>query len=203
MPTARLITFALLAASAQAIQSPTAIPRRGSVTMVATAPVADAPDACDLDAPSRLCRYDPEAIDARFDEEPLEVARRIATIGLAAAKIKLADDGGATLRAELSNLGPVFCKVGQTLATRPDIIGLETSRNLGQLQDAMAPEPDAATAMATLQDALGATPIAEAFPEISATPVAAASLAEVYKARTADGCAVAVKIQRPGLERKV
>jgi len=38
---------------------------------------------------------------------------------------------------ELAALGPVFCKVGQTLATRPDIIGVETSRKLGQLQDAM------------------------------------------------------------------
>ena len=49
----------------------------------------------------------------------------------------------------------MFCKVGQTLATRPDIIGLETARNLGRLQDAMAPEPDPATAMATLQASLG------------------------------------------------
>jgi hypothetical protein len=51
----------------------------------------------------------------------------------AVARVKLAgdSDGGATLRAELAALGPVCCKVGQTLATRPDIVGVDLSRNLG------------------------------------------------------------------------
>ena len=82
-------------------------------------------------------------------------------------------------------------------------IGLETSRNLGKLQDAMAPEADGPdVAMATLKEALGGE-VSAFFSTISPQPVAAASLAEVYKATTLDGREVAVKVQRPGLERKV
>ena len=164
--------------------------------------VAAVDDACELDNPAVLCAYNPADIDKRFASRQAEVAGRLGNIGLAALRIKLADDGGATLRSELSKLGPVFCKVGQTMATRPDIVGLETSRNLGKLQDAMAPEPDPATAMATLSAALGGD-VSSKLLNISATPVAAASLAEVYRANLPDGTPVAVKIQRPGLENKV
>ena len=164
--------------------------------------VAAVDDACELDNPAVLCAYNPADIDERFASRQAEVAGRLGNIGLAALRIKLADDGGATLRSELSKLGPVFCKVGQTMATRPDIVGLETSRNLGKLQDAMAPEPDPATAMATLSAALGGD-VSSKLLNISATPVAAASLAEVYRANLPDGTPVAVKIQRPGLENKV
>ena len=169
-----------------------------------TANVAAVDEAlCSIDDPLVLCKYDPDEIDARFANEPLEVAARLASIGVAAARIKLADDDGATLRAELSKLGPVFCKVGQTMATRPDIVGLETSRNLGRLQDAATAEPDPAVAMETLSAALGGD-VAGRLADISPEPVAAASLAEVYRARlVADGTPVALKIQRPGLERKV
>ena len=96
-----------------------------------------------------------------------------------------------------------LAEVGQTLATRPDIIGLDTSRNLGQLQDAMAPEAGGPKlAMAALAAALDGD-VSQYLVNISATPIAAASLAEVYRATTLDGVDVAVKIQRPGLERKV
>lgn len=69
-------------------------------------------------------------------------------------------------------------------------------------QDAMAPESGGPeVAMATLTEAVG--PIDAHFTTITDQPIAAASLAEVYRATLADGRQVAVKIQRPGLERKV
>ena len=82
--------------------------------------------------------YDRAALAQRFEAAPLEVAQRIGQVMGAVARVKFAGDadGGETLRRELAALGPVFCKVGQTLATRPDIIGADTSRKLGQLQDA-------------------------------------------------------------------
>ena len=167
-------------------------------------PLVASTDICDLDDAETLCTYDGAEIDARFADQPLEVAGRVADIALAALRVKLAgDDGGETLRGELATLGPVFCKIGQTMATRPDIVGLETSRNLGKLQDAVAPESGGpAVAMATLRSEL---PAAESLlANISAAPVAAASLAEVYRAtRASDGAELAIKIQRPGLERKV
>lgn len=79
--------------------------------------------------------YDRAQINARFSARPLEVGQRMAQVLGALARVKLAgnSDGGATLRAELAALGPVFCKVGQTLATRPDIVGVDISRNLGMI----------------------------------------------------------------------
>ena len=152
----------------------TAAGRFGTRAVLAATLAVD--DSCVLDDPSVHCAYDPLAIDARFADRQSEVAGRIVSVGLAAFRVWCADDDGATLRAELSKLGPVFCKVGQTMATRPDIVGLETSRNLGQLQDAMEPEPDPATAMATLRAALGGEPVvAVKLRNISAAPVAAAS----------------------------
>jgi hypothetical protein len=165
-----------------------------------------AEELCDLEGVA--CAYDPEEIDRRFADEPLAVAARLADVMAAFTRIKLAEgDGGETLRNELGRLGPVFCKVGQTLATRPDIIGLETSRNLGQLQDAIAPESGGPElAMATLTEAVG--DISTSFSQISEQPLASASLAEVYRATTSDGVRVAVKIRAraqwssPGTERR-
>ena len=119
---------------AQLLARPTVSPA-DTVGTVGTVDAVDHVDTCVLDDTVRACDYDASSIDSRFADDPLHVAGRVATIAFAAARVKLAgDDGGATLRTEMSQLGPVFCKVGQTLATRPDIVGLETSRSLSKLQ---------------------------------------------------------------------
>ena len=91
---------------ALALTTPPITRRSGhAVAMVATARSIN--DACELDNPAIICAYNPKEIDERFASRQAEVAGRVANIGLAALRIRLADDGGATLRAELSKLGPV------------------------------------------------------------------------------------------------
>ena len=105
------------------------------------------------------------------------------------------------LRTALDRLGPTYVKIGQTLATRPDIVGPEVAAHLSLLQDKMDPF-DAALVPQLLAAALEER--AADLTEIS-PPVAAASIAQVHKATlVADGLprAVAVKILRPGIKER-
>jgi ubiquinone biosynthesis protein len=93
-------------------------------------------------------------------------------------------------------------KFGQFLATRPDLVGVRVARDLESLQDRMAPFPQA-EAVAAVEAALG-RPVAELFLDFS-EPVAAASIAQVHRARlrTPEGEAVvAVKVMRPGVRER-
>jgi ubiquinone biosynthesis protein len=106
-----------------------------------------------------------------------------------------------TLRAALHRLGPTYVKIGQTLATRPDIVGPAVAANLAQLQDKMAPF-DPALVPGLLEAALPEhhTELTEISP-----PIAAASIAQVHKAvLVTDGGRrnVAVKILRPGIKQR-
>jgi ubiquinone biosynthesis protein len=108
-----------------------------------------------------------------------------------------AASGGARLAAALTRLGPSYVKFGQFLATRSDIVGPEIARDLGALQDRMPPFPRS-QAVAIIEAALGA-PLGANFAEVS-EPVAAASIAQVHKARRIiDGAYVALKIVRPDI----
>ena len=99
----------------------------------------------------------------------------------------------------LTALGPAYIKFGQTLATRPDIVGDEMARQLKYLQDQLPPFGQA-QARAMIEAELG-VPLDEVFSAFS-EPVAAASIAQVHKARLMmDGREVAVKVLRPGIER--
>ena len=99
----------------------------------------------------------------------------------------------------LSALGPAYIKFGQVLSTRPDVVGDELANQLRVLQDKLPPFPTEA-AKAQIEAELG-LPVDQVFSEFSA-PVAAASIAQVHKARLAEtGETVAVKVLRPGIER--
>ncbi|MDC0738001.1 2-polyprenylphenol 6-hydroxylase [Cognatishimia sp. SS12] len=99
----------------------------------------------------------------------------------------------------LTALGPAYIKFGQVLSTRPDVVGAEMATQLRVLQDKLPPFSIAAAKQAVAQE-LG-RPADAVFSEFS-EPVAAASIAQVHKARLADtGETVAVKVLRPGIER--
>lgn len=101
------------------------------------------------------------------------------------------------LRQLLTRLGPTFIKVGQALSTRPDLVRKDFLEELVKLQDQL-PAFDNAIAYQIIETELGHH-IDEIFSELSPTPVAAASLGQVYRGRLLTGEEVAVKVQRPNL----
>ncbi len=106
---------------------------------------------------------------------------------------------GERLAAAFEKLGPAYVKLGQFMATRPDIIGFEMADDLGRLQDKMPAFPQK-DARREIEKAFGksADDLFAAFSE----PIAAASIAQAHRAQMKDGRAVAVKILRPSIERK-
>ncbi|MEX0753283.1 MAG: 2-polyprenylphenol 6-hydroxylase [Xanthobacteraceae bacterium] len=143
-----------------------------------------------------------EGVLALVDPAPLPFPARV---GLRLARLierPKTDERAGRLAAALTELGPTYVKLGQFLATRPDVVGMTLARELESLQDKMPPfaQKDAEAAIAA---ALG-KPLNEVFASFG-PPVAAASIAQVHRAEVqteAGKRAVAVKVLRPNIERR-
>ena len=145
-----------------------------------------------------LARY-----DALMPPEQLAQAPWLVRTALKIAKLGRSGEvtGGQqnNLTAALSTLGPSYIKLGQFLATRPDIIGAKRAFELKALQDRLPPFADA-EARKIVEAELNKS-ISQMFKSFGPS-IAAASIAQVHKCVTLDGRNVAVKILRPGVERR-
>ncbi|KAL1343618.1 hypothetical protein HN51_029966 [Arachis hypogaea] len=169
--------------------------------------------------------YDPQDVAHYFSVRPHVVGLRVLEVfsSFAAAVINIRTSGirkflqlsseeelddktsdynfGMVLKETMLNLGPTFIKVGQSLSTRPDIIGVEMSKALSELHDQIPPFPRN-VAMKIIEEELGSS-VESYFSYISEEPIAAASFGQVYFARITNGINVAVKVQRPNLHHVV
>jgi len=106
--------------------------------------------------------------------------------------------GGCVL-ALFRDLGATFIKVGQIMSTRPDLLPPHVIAALETLQDNVGPFAFVEVERTIVED-LGA-PLDRHFRDFSPTPIASASVAQVHKARLADGRVVAVKVRRPKIDQ--
>ena len=98
-------------------------------------------------------------------------------------------------------IGPAAIKLGQTLATRPDLVGEEAQNNLLLLQDSLPPVPFALIRR-EIEASFGA-PLEKLFASVEEQPVGAASIAQVHRAVTTEGRKVAIKVLRPGIRERL
>jgi len=129
--------------------------------------------------------------------------RRAARIGHVLSRHGLRGDApeperARGLRLALEELGPTFCKLGQMLSTRPDLVGAAFAGELARLRDDVPPLPPGAV-QTTLAAELGEA-WRERFGSFDDEPLAAGTIAQVHRATLLDGTRVVVKVQRPDAE---
>jgi ubiquinone biosynthesis protein len=121
-------------------------------------------------------------------------AARVARIGFGVRKGRIPP---VRLALALERAGAAYIKLGQMLATRPDIVGDELATALEHLQDRL---PPFAESKARKVIAIEFGKPVEALFSVFGAPIAAASIAQVHRAVTSEGAAAAVKVLRPGIE---
>ena len=102
--------------------------------------------------------------------------------------------------AAFKSIGPAAIKLGQTLATRPDMVGDDAASNLMSLQDSLPP-----VAFPLIQASIEASfdrPLDALFASVDPVPVGAASIAQVHRGVTIEGREVAIKVLRPGIRER-
>ena len=167
------------------------------------------------DEPNADWRYNPETNNARYRYRPFAVLARLISIIFPFTSFGLGvwwDNftGDSILKQKkrarqlikiLTKLGPAYIKIGQALSTRPDVVPPSYLEELTTLQDKIPSFPNE-VAFRFIEEELGKRP-EEIYAELSPEPIAAASLGQVYKGRLKTGEEVAVKVQRPGLNRRI
>lgn len=105
------------------------------------------------------------------------------------------------LRMSFEELGPTYIKLGQILSTRPDLVPADFVDELAKLQDEVPPFPFE-NVKAAIESEFGLS-ADEVFDQLEEQPLASASIGQVHKARLKDGEPVAVKFQRPGIQKVI
>jgi ubiquinone biosynthesis protein len=144
-----------------------------------------------------LARYD--ALIPREYDAQLPASLKVARFFFGGRKADRESPPGVRLAHALENLGPAYIKLGQVLATRPDLIGAEIATALESLQDRLPPFP---TEVAREEIARAFNRSPDELFTVLGEPMAAASIAQVHPAETSDEPPrrVAVKVLRPGIE---
>jgi len=106
--------------------------------------------------------------------------------------------GPERLRETLEKLGPIFVKFGQIMAQRPDIMPRRYTEELQKLEDDV-PAFDSDTAIQIIREEIDI----DAFEYVQEKPIAAASIAQVHRARLKTGKEVVIKVRRPGIKEKI
>jgi len=167
------------------------------------------------DEPNADWRYNPETNNARYRRRPFAVIGRLIGIIFPFASFALGvwwdsftknsipkqKKRARQLIKILTKLGPAYIKIGQALSTRPDVVPPAYLEELTTLQDKI-PSFSNEIAFRFIEEELGERP-EEIYAELSPEPIAAASLGQVYRGRLKTGEEVAVKVQRPGLNRRI
>lgn len=112
-----------------------------------------------------------------------------------------APDAEAFVR-DMESLGAAFVKLGQALATRPDLLPPDVHRALGRMHDRVEPQLPFEVVRERVEDSLQVR-LTKAFKAFDPEPLGSASLAQVHRARLRDGREVAVKVRRPGIEQVI